>query len=84
MLRLFIILLTLQSSHLNKAFVLQDRFYLYKTLTLGIIHKGCPHKCGTFWNHPPLVQACPHLVDDPPPPLSVQTQGWYYLKHCNL
>ena len=84
MLRLFIILLTLQSSHLNKVFVLQDRFYLYKTLTLGIIHKGCPHKCGTFWNPPPYVQACPHLVDDPPPPLSVQTQDWYYLKHCNL
>ena len=36
---------------------------------------------------PPLVQACPHLFDHPLPlplPLSVRTQDWHYLKHCNL
>ena len=34
----------------------------------GVIHKGCPHKFGNFWDPPPPVQACPHLVDHPPPP----------------
>ena len=62
----------------------------------GVIHKGYPHKFGNFWDPPPPVQACPHLVDHPPLPLSrpvhiwlttplyVRTQGWHYLKHCDL
>ena len=25
--------------------------------SLGVIHKGCPHKFGNFWNPPPPVQA---------------------------
>ena len=60
-----------------------------KLFDIGVIHKGCPHKFGNFWNPPLSVQACPHLVDwltppRPPLPLSVRTQDWYYLKHCNL
>ena len=41
----------------------------------GVIHEGCPHKLWNFWDPPlpppsptPPVQACPHLVDHPPPP----------------
>ena len=33
----------------------------------GVIHKGCPHKCGNFWESPPPsppVQVCLHLVDN--------------------
>ena len=33
----------------------------------GVIHKGCPHKFGNFWEPPLPVQACPHLVDHPDP-----------------
>ena len=33
----------------------------------GVIHKECPHKFGNFWDPPPPVQACPHLVDHPRP-----------------
>ena len=34
-----------------------------KLFDIGVIHKGCPHKFGNFWNPPLFVQACPHLVD---------------------
>ena len=33
----------------------------------------------------PPAQAIPPLVDHSPAlPLSMRTQGWHYLKHCNL
>ena len=43
--------------------------------TLGVIHKGCLHKFGTFWDPRPPVQTCPHLLDPLllPLPLFVQT-----------
>ena len=53
-------------------------------ICLGIIHKGCPHKFGNFWE--PLALSRPfHIwLTTLPLPLSVRTQGWHYLKHCNL
>ena len=44
----------------------------------GVIHKGCPHKFGSFWDTPPPptlppVQACPHLIDHPTPPVRADT-----------
>ena len=29
-------------------------------LKIGVIHKGCLHKFGNFWDPPPPVQVCPH------------------------
>ena len=43
--------------------------------TLGVIHKGCLHQFGNFWDPLPPVQTCPHLLGPLllPLPLFVQT-----------
>ena len=42
--------------------------------TIGVIHKGCPHKFRNFWGSPPPVQASPHFVDHLPPPVHADTR----------
>ena len=47
------------------------REFFFSKIWLGVIHKGYPHKFGNFWDLPPPVQTCPHLVDHPPPPVRI-------------
>ena len=41
----------------------------------GVIHKGCPHKFGSFWDPPPPPSPCPGLSTFDWPPHSPCTCG---------
>ena len=38
-------------------------------LVIGVIHKGCPHKFGNFWDTPSLCPGLSTFGRPPPPPL---------------